>query len=112
MNFKEKLDEMRCELGVFRQENCREKDNKIYRDYLREGRPLPADVRRVDDYEKIDDAEFAVITKNDLSRDELMEFVQLKQLKELTTIKKCVMFFTVLTIVSMVLGVLGVMNLL
>ena len=40
MNFKEKLDEMRCELGVFHQENCSEKDNRIYMDYLREGRPL------------------------------------------------------------------------
>lgn len=109
MNFREKLDEMRCELGVFHQENCSEKDNKLYRDYLREGRPLPADVRRIDEYEEIGDAEFAVITKNDLSRDELMEFVQLKQLKELTTIKKCVMFFTVLTIISLVLGVLSVM---
>ena len=109
MNFKEKLDAMRCELGVFHQENCSEKDNKIYREYLRDGRPLPADVRRIDDYEEIDDAEFCIVTKNDLSRDELMEFVQLKQLQELTTIKKCVMFFTVLTIISLVLGVLGVM---
>ena len=109
MNFREILDEMRCEMGVFHRENCSEKDNSIYRDYIREGRPLPADVCRIDDYDEINDAEFAVITKHDLSREELVEFVQLKQLQELTTIKKCMVFFAVLTIISLILGVLGVM---
>ncbi len=109
---KEELDEYRLKYELYDQILCTKEENEEYKDLLEQGKNLPEDVYPIDSYWSIlkngSNSEFLRLVCQDLTHEEIMEYLQYKKLDMLTTIRNCVVFFTVLTIIALILLFLGV----
>lgn len=103
MAIKQDLVELKLELGGdIEKIKCTQEETEQYRVFIRTNKPLPDDIFLEDPCESFET--FYKIKNNDLSKEELYEYLQYKKLKHLKTIKNCVVFFTVLTAISLVIG--------
>ena len=113
MNLKEELKSMKLKFGIYtEQEILSESAKEPYIKLLKEGKPMPWDIRcKENDYEP-ESSDFFRITKTDMTEEEIAEYLRYKELKMLRTIKNCVVFFTTLAVISLVCGALSAIVLL
>ena len=113
MNLKEELKSMKLKFGIYtEQEILSESAKEPYIKLLKEGKPMPWDIRcKENDYEP-ESSDFFRITKTDMTEEEIAEYLRYKELKMLRTIKNCVVFFTTLAVISLVCGALSAIILL
>ena len=101
---KEIIRDLKEELLLVQKIDCTKEENKIYREMLKRGEPLPEGVYKYEDSIGNDDLGFYTLYIPEMSSEETKEYILLKQYTELRTIKRCMIFFTVLTVISIVLS--------
>jgi ABC-type antimicrobial peptide transport system permease subunit len=101
MSIKSSIKNYRIEYGIS-EERCPEEDNAKYVEMM-EKDMLPPDIKVYTDGVKY------VFTKigEDVSQEEINEFLKFKELEYLKTIKKHTGFFYALAIISLILGAIG-----
>ena len=113
MNLKEELKSMKLKFGIYtEQEILSESEKEPYIKLLKEGKPMPWDIRCKENEYEPESSSFYRITKTDMTEEEIAEYLRYKELKMLRTIKNCVVFFTTLAVISLVCGALSAITLL
>lgn len=113
MNLKDELKAMKVKFGIYTEEEIfSEAEREPYVKLVKNGSPLPWNVRCNGDSYEAESATFFRIKKVDMTDEEIAEYLRYKELKMLRTIKNCVVFFTTLAVISLVCGAISALLLL
>lgn len=108
---KEKLDlrnilqQRRFDMNFLQKIDCNEKENKTYREMLKNGDSLPNGVHQYKDSAGGYSGYFYTVWDSDLTDAEIMEYIQYHEFLHIKTIKNCAVFFVILTIISLIANV-------
>ena len=90
------------EYGFRQKQDCTKEENSRYLEMIRNGETVPENVGRYLDENEQPTDNFYIITSDDMTHEQRMEYLAMKQHEELVSIKRCAVFFTVLTILGLI----------
>ena len=90
------------EYGFRQKRDCTEEENARYLEMIRNGENVPENVGRYLDENEQPTDDFYIITSDDMTHEQRMEYLTMKQHTELVSIKRCAVFFTVITILGLI----------
>lgn len=108
-NITKEIESIKKELGLMKEEQCSNQENKKYREMLQNHEKMPENLYR---YGQTDN--FCKIYKADLTKEEEEYYLQYKTYQKTTeisnyirTIKNCVVFFTILEIIAIIVALIA-----
>ena len=90
------------EYGFRQKRDCTEEENARYLEMIKNGESVPDNVGRYLDENEQPTDNFYIITSDDMTHEQRMEYLAMKQHTELVSIRKCMVFFTVLAILGLI----------
>jgi len=104
VDLRKELDSLRRDMGLVQKVSCTAKENKQYKKLLQQGGSLPENVHgwRYEGFDEESTSEFYTLYANELTPEEVYEYLSYKQIRILSTIKNCAVFLTSLTVIGLI----------